>query len=175
MSSPAGELFPYPNDPALSALAIAGMVTAVEHSAVWHFFFCRLCEPRRQAPGNEFNAVDDCWWWCCRPAWMVLGFFIYFLMREPLPYNCPQCRATVGARFNYCPNCKCNLRPSCPQCKREVGELDKFCPYCATELNSANVSARNRRAATSAARSSAACFELHHLHGEGHGVAAAQA
>src|SRR6202048_586251 len=68
------------------------------------------------------------------PGYLILGFIIYLLMREPLPYNCPQCGATVGARFNYCPTCKCNLRPSCPQCKREVGELDKFCPYCACEL-----------------------------------------
>src|SRR5437660_9802622 len=59
---------------------------------------------------------------------------IYFLMREPLPYACPQCGASVSARFNFCPNCKCNLQPSCPQCKREVAELDKFCPYCGTDL-----------------------------------------
>jgi hypothetical protein len=40
----------------------------------------------------------------------------------------------VGARFNYCPNCKCNLHPSCPQCKREVVENDKYCPYCGQDL-----------------------------------------
>jgi Double zinc ribbon len=68
------------------------------------------------------------------PAYFAIGFIIYFLMRQPLPYNCPQCGATVGARFNYCPNCKCNLHPSCPQCKREVVETDKYCPYCAQEL-----------------------------------------
>jgi Double zinc ribbon len=68
------------------------------------------------------------------PAYFAVGFIVYFLMREPLPYSCPQCGTTVGARFNYCPNCKCNLHPSCPQCKREVAEGDKFCPYCAQEL-----------------------------------------
>ena len=47
---------------------------------------------------------------------------------------CPQCGSTVGARFNYCPNCKCNLHPSCPQCKREVVESDKYCPYCGQDL-----------------------------------------
>jgi len=55
-------------------------------------------------------------------------------MREPLPYNCPQCGATVDARFNFCPNCKCNLHPACPQCKREVAEADKFCAYCGQGL-----------------------------------------
>ena len=68
------------------------------------------------------------------PAWGFIGFVIYFLMREPLPYPCPACGNTVGARFNFCPNCKCNLHPSCPQCKREVAETDKFCPYCAQDL-----------------------------------------
>ncbi len=66
----------------------------------------------------------------------AIGLVIYFLMREPLPYNCPECGTVVNARFNYCPECKRNLRPSCPQCKREVRLEDKFCPYCAQELTS---------------------------------------
>jgi len=68
------------------------------------------------------------------PGYLVLGFIIYLLMREPLPYDCPQCGAAVGARFNFCPNCKCNLHPACPQCKREVAETDKFCAYCGQDL-----------------------------------------
>ncbi len=68
------------------------------------------------------------------PGYFVLGFIIYLLMREPLPFNCPQCGTTVGARFNFCPNCKCNLHPACPQCKREVAETDKFCAYCGQDL-----------------------------------------
>jgi hypothetical protein len=68
------------------------------------------------------------------PGYFILGFIIYFLMREPLPYSCPQCGATVGARYNFCPNCKCNLRPACPQCKREVAEIDKFCVNCGQDL-----------------------------------------
>ena len=71
------------------------------------------------------------------PGYFVLGFIIYLLMREPLPYNCPQCGTTVGARFNFCPNCKCNLHPACPQCKREVAETDKFCAYCGQDLGPA--------------------------------------
>jgi hypothetical protein len=64
----------------------------------------------------------------------LIGVIIYFLVREPLPYNCPRCRASVSARFNFCPNCKLSLRASCPQCKREVRSEDKYCPYCAEEL-----------------------------------------
>jgi hypothetical protein len=68
------------------------------------------------------------------PAYFAIGFILYFLMRTPLPYACPQCGKMVGARFNYCPNCKCNLHPSCPQCKQEVAEDDKYCPNCAYDL-----------------------------------------
>jgi Double zinc ribbon len=70
------------------------------------------------------------------PGYLILGFIIYLLMREPLPYDCPQCGAKVDARFNFCPNCKCNLHPACPQCKREVAETDKFCAYCGYDLES---------------------------------------
>ena len=74
------------------------------------------------------------------PGYFILGFIIYLLMREPLPYNCPQCGATVDARFNFCPNCKCNLHPACPNCKREVAETDKFCAYCGADLQPAKTS-----------------------------------
>jgi hypothetical protein len=68
------------------------------------------------------------------PAYLGIGFLLYFFMREPLPYACPSCAATVGARYNFCPNCKTNLHPACPQCKQPVVETDKFCPNCACEL-----------------------------------------
>jgi len=71
------------------------------------------------------------------PAWLALGFIIYFLLREPLPYPCPQCGTSVSARFNYCSSCKFNLRPACPQCKREVQLGDRFCPHCASDLSGA--------------------------------------
>ncbi len=70
------------------------------------------------------------------PAWLFFGFIIYFLLREPLPYACPQCGTDVSARFNFCPNCKFNLRPACPQCRLEVQLGDRFCPHCASELAS---------------------------------------
>ena len=85
------------------------------------------------------------------PTWGLIGLVIYFLMREPLPYPCPQCGTSVSARFNFCPNCKCNLQPSCPQCKREVGELDKFCPYCGNDLATGSASVERPQQAPSPA------------------------
>jgi len=67
----------------------------------------------------------------------LIGVIVYFLLREPLAFNCPQCGVVVNARFNYCPSCSYNLRPTCPQCKHEVREGDQFCPRCAHRLASA--------------------------------------
>jgi len=58
---------------------------------------------------------------CMLLSWpfFAIGFILYFQVREPLPFPCPRCSTMVGARFNFCPNCKGNLHPSCPNCKRE--------------------------------------------------------
>src|SRR5216684_4882243 len=130
-----GEIFPpeLKNDPALASLALAGIVTAV--SLVMASLIFMVAYVNRDAKRRGMNSTL----WTLlvlilSPVWLIIGFVIYFLMREPMPYSCPQCGKTVGARFNFCPNCKCNLHPSCPQCKREVVETDRFCPYCAYEL-----------------------------------------
>jgi RNA polymerase subunit RPABC4/transcription elongation factor Spt4 len=117
----------------LASLALAGIVTIA--SIFFAAFIFLTAYVNRDASRRGMNAAL----WTILiliflPTWGLIGLVIYFLMREPLPYPCPQCGASVSARFNFCPNCKFNLQPSCPQCKREVAELDKFCPYCGNEL-----------------------------------------
>jgi double zinc ribbon protein len=121
------------NHPVLASLALGGIVTGV--SLVMAAFIFMVAYVNRDAARRGMNSAL----WTILilvflPTWGIIGLVIYFLMREPLPYPCPQCGASVSARFNFCPNCKCNLQPSCPQCKREVAELDKFCPYCGNDL-----------------------------------------
>ncbi|MGB8474695.1 MAG: zinc ribbon domain-containing protein [Candidatus Acidiferrum sp.] len=122
--------------PALSYLGLAGAVTSV--ALVLAVLIFLIGYVNRDAKRRGMNSAL----WTLLvivllPAWTFIGFLIYFLMREPLPYDCPQCGNSVGARFNFCPNCKCNLHPSCPNCKHEVVETDKFCPFCAHDLGSA--------------------------------------
>lgn len=133
-----GEIFPpdFQDYPALAYLALAGIVTAMALFMASLIFL--IAYVNRDAKRRGMNSAL----WTLLvivllPAWTFIGFLIYFLMREPLPYDCPQCGKPVGARFNFCPNCKCNLHPSCPNCKHEVVETDKFCPYCAYELGTA--------------------------------------
>jgi len=124
------------DNPVLASFALAGIVTTV--SVFFALFIFLTAYVNRDASRRGMNSAL----WTILiliflPTWGLIGFVIYFLMREPLPYPCPQCSASVSARFNFCPNCKCNVRPSCPQCKREVAELDKFCPFCGNDLRSA--------------------------------------
>ena len=121
-------------DPVLASLALAGIVTAVSFILAAYIFLIAYVNRDASRRGMHVAlwtllALLLSW------PFPFLGVIIYFLMREPLPYPCPQCASTVGARFNFCPNCKCNLHPSCPQCKREITEADKFCPYCGNDLN----------------------------------------
>ena len=122
--------------PVLSYLGLAGVVTAAALFMATLIFFIGYVNRDAKRRGMN-SALWTALVIILLPAWTFLGFLIYFLMRDPLPYDCPQCGKTVGARFNFCPNCKCNLHPSCPQCKHEVVETDKYCPYCACALSGA--------------------------------------
>ncbi len=64
----------------------------------------------------------------------LIGAILYFVVREPLHLNCPQCGRAVNPHFNFCPSCQFNLRPNCPQCRRAVRAGDRFCPQCGFTL-----------------------------------------
>ena len=119
--------------PALAHLALTGIITGAALVFAVIIFMVGYVNQDAKRRGMS-SALWTFLVLVLMPSSLVVGFVIYFLMREPLPYQCPQCGTTVGARFNFCPNCKCNLHPLCPNCKREVAELDKFCAYCGQDL-----------------------------------------
>ncbi|HXL22946.1 MAG TPA: zinc ribbon domain-containing protein [Candidatus Dormibacteraeota bacterium] len=120
-------------NPVLASWALAALVTGMSLVVASIIFMAVYVNQDAKRRGMN-SAVWTLVYLILIPGYFVLGFIIYLLMREPLPYPCPKCSATVGARFNFCPNCKCNLHPACPQCKQEVAETDRFCPNCAYEL-----------------------------------------
>ncbi len=119
--------------PVLEALAMAGAVTAVSLVAASYIFLIAYVNRDAKRRGMH-SALWTLLALLLSWPFPFLGAIIYFLVREPLPYPCPRCGNAVGARFNFCPNCKCNLHPACSQCKREIAETDKFCPYCGNDL-----------------------------------------
>jgi hypothetical protein len=130
-----GELTPHDigHQPHIVPFALAGIVTLVAIPVTILLFLVgyvyRDAARRGMSPGAWTFLVI-----VLMPAYFALGFIVYFVMREPLLFDCPQCGTKVGARFNYCPNCKCNLHPSCPNCRREVLDADKFCAFCGQNL-----------------------------------------
>jgi len=131
-----GKLFPdeLADHPVVASLALAGIITGV--SLIISAIFLMLGYVYRDAKRRDMNPVL----WTLlvavlTPSSVLIGFVIYLLVRDPLPYPCPRCATPVGPRFNFCSNCKCDLRPSCPTCKREIVETDKFCPFCGQDLS----------------------------------------
>lgn len=122
------------HEPVLSFLGLAGVITAVAACLSILLFMLgyvyRDAKRRGMHPGLWTLLVL-----ILSPGYLFIGLIIYLLVREPLPFTCPQCGTTVNARFNFCPHCKYNLHPTCPQCQHEVSDNDKFCPYCGTELH----------------------------------------
>lgn len=124
------------DQPVLANLALAGAITAGAFTLSLLLFMLgyvyRDAKRRGMHPGLWTLLVL-----ILSGGYFFIGLIIYLLIREPLPFTCPQCATSVSARFNFCPNCKYNLHPACPQCQREVSDEDKYCPYCATELHHA--------------------------------------
>ncbi|MGH9353790.1 MAG: zinc ribbon domain-containing protein [Terriglobia bacterium] len=113
-----------------SALAVAGVVTAV--GAVVGALILIIGYVYGDAKRRGMNPV--LWTLVALLVPYLLGALLYFVVREPLPFPCPQCGLLVDPHFNYCPSCQLNLRPNCPQCRRAVLSRDRFCPHCGFTL-----------------------------------------
>src|SRR5208282_679165 len=96
--------------PLLASLALAGVITA--GVLVLSCLLFILGYVYRDAKRRGMNpALWTLLVLLLSGPYVFIGLIVYLLIRDPLPYACPQCSASVSARFNFCPNCKCNLRP----------------------------------------------------------------
>jgi hypothetical protein len=96
-------------------LAIVGIITAV--GILWPAFDdARLRQPRRPSPRDEPGPCGRFWCWCFL---RLRGHRFHHLLPDPRALLIhPRCTQLVGARFNFCPNCK-GYRIGCPSCKRQ--------------------------------------------------------
>jgi Double zinc ribbon len=111
---------------ALKLLAVFGITTALAFavSAFFMFYGYIGCDAKRRGMSPVL------WVLISLLIPYLIGAILYFVVREPLPFNCPQCGRPANAQFNFCPNCQFNLRPNCPQCRSSVRPGDRFCPRC---------------------------------------------
>ncbi|HVB35716.1 MAG TPA: zinc ribbon domain-containing protein [Candidatus Acidoferrales bacterium] len=63
-----------------------------------------------------------------------IGIILYFILRDPLPIECPSCHNVVPSKFIFCPHCGNALRPYCSQCGKSVERAWTNCGYCGTKL-----------------------------------------
>jgi predicted anti-sigma-YlaC factor YlaD len=48
----------------------------------------------------------------------LIGAILYFVVREPLPLNCPQCRRAIRPGDRFCPYCGFTLQSDVPASER---------------------------------------------------------
>jgi hypothetical protein len=63
-----------------------------------------------------------------------IGAILYFVLRDPLLIQCPNCGVHCRSTFVFCTGCGAGLSPSCPACKRAVEPGWNRCAYCGKEL-----------------------------------------
>jgi RNA polymerase subunit RPABC4/transcription elongation factor Spt4 len=117
----------------LQLLAVFGMVTGI--AIVAAAFILLIGYVNRDAKRRGMSPT--LWTVIAIFVPYLVGLILYFVMREPLPFNCPRCGRLVNAQFNFCPACQCNLRPNCPNCRREIRSGDRFCPHCGMAVEAA--------------------------------------
>jgi hypothetical protein len=64
----------------------------------------------------------------------MIGFILYFILRDPILQGCRQCGADVRTGFAYCPKCGTPRAQTCPQCRRPVESDWAHCPQCGSKL-----------------------------------------
>jgi hypothetical protein len=64
----------------------------------------------------------------------LIGVLLYFVLRDPVPSECPSCHKLVLAKFTFCPYCGASVRPTCPQCGKNVEATWVNCGFCGTKL-----------------------------------------
>lgn len=64
----------------------------------------------------------------------LIGVILYFILRDALPADCPNCHQIVPAKYVFCPSCGRALQPHCPQCGKAVERTWTNCGFCGTKL-----------------------------------------
>jgi hypothetical protein len=70
------------------------------------------------------------WTLVCMFVPNLIGFILYFMLRKPLPKQCPGCGFMVNDSFRFCPRCRYALAPVCPSCGQPIKNEYTCCPFC---------------------------------------------
>ncbi len=102
------------------ALAVLPCVFVVAYAALVGFIY---------ADAKRRRMRHVLWTWLALVPYFV-GVILYFIMRDPLPTPCPQCRTDVPRKFAFCPNCGASVHPTCSRCGKELQLEWRNCAHC---------------------------------------------
>ncbi len=74
------------------------------------------------------------WTWLAALIPNGVGVLLYFVIRDPLPIDCPNCGEKSRPGFVYCPKCGSALKRSCEGCGRGLEAGWSNCAYCGKRI-----------------------------------------
>ena len=65
--------------------------------------------------GDAKRRLMRAWLWTLLAIFIpnAIGIILYFFLRDPMPFYCSKCGASVKSAYTFCPNCAASLRPTC--------------------------------------------------------------
>lgn len=63
-----------------------------------------------------------------------VGIILYFILRDPVPSECPTCHTMNLAKYAFCPKCGATMHPVCPQCGKTLEPGWVSCAYCGSRV-----------------------------------------
>jgi hypothetical protein len=90
--------------------------------------------------GDAKRRLMRVWLWTLLAIFIpdAIGIILYFFMRDPLPFYCSKCGASIKSAYTFCPNCAAALRPTCGQCGRGMERDWAHCPHCGAAASGEN-------------------------------------
>lgn len=73
-----------------------------------------------------------------------IGAVVYFLLRQPIMFRCPNCTTELTAGVHFCSQCRFQVAPVCGQCFRGIQITDAYCPRCGHDVSEDHAPARLR-------------------------------
>lgn len=125
----------FPADPEMSRWPLAGRIASA-------YGFCLVLPAWALLIGYVYADAKRrsmryvMWTWLAILVPNAIGVILYFVLRDPLPKQCPHCATLAKPSFVFCPSCGTAMQPTCPNCARGLDPGWSNCPYCGVKLPS---------------------------------------
>jgi len=127
---------PMGHDPELRHWPLAGQL-AISILPGLPLFFLALMVGYVYADAKRRSMRYVMWTWLAALIPNAIGIILYFVLRDPMPVDCPHCGTRARAGFAFCPKCGGALSRACPQCRSAVEDGWTHCAHCGAPVGAA--------------------------------------